>query len=397
MTDLEDFEAFLEPSFDSLQFANGLLLATNDDEKELDLLTPMKKLQFDINECEKRMQKVSSTHYQTLVSNLKEVDTTKEVVEEQLGPQLQRLNVSFQRIQSSLMTPYEDALKLNKSLKKIHATLKLLRGAGFFMFLVQQLEERAPDQKETDSHSSGRKDLVRLAKVHIQLNKLYENNSKSTASYKTVNSSNKDPNLLSIKIVRDYQSIHASKRADLTSQCTSIITNDVNHHSTFTYSNAQLQDALLALYILDPNECFHTIDRATISKQTQVISNQLSRALQSPRNFTAVIEEVFESSEKFLYNTNDILENARVSDSRTLLREYLLFNQEAGTLSNLYWSKLGNKFKRNVAATMARGGPIAKNLKIYHEGIKKAILERFGNSDGSAVLIDAIDLIGGIN
>lgn len=182
----------------------------------------------------------------------------------------------------------------------------------------------------------------------------------------------------------------------MTSQCIQIITEDTTHATSFNFSNNQLHDALVALYILDPKECVQTIDRAILTKRTQLISNQLTRALQSPRNFTSVIEEISESSEIFLTKTVEVLENARVSDSTTLLKEFInIFNEEE-SLSKLYWRRITFKFKKNIAATMARGGPIAKNLKIYHEGINKAVKEKMSNNSDSKYLLDALDLIGGL-
>ena len=72
--ELEDFEAFLEPDFQLTQFANDLLLATNgSDGPELDLLTPIKKLKFDIDECNKRMSTISANNYETLVANFTKI------------------------------------------------------------------------------------------------------------------------------------------------------------------------------------------------------------------------------------------------------------------------------------------------------------------------------------
>ncbi|CAK7901370.1 conserved oligomeric Golgi complex subunit 5 [[Candida] anglica] len=386
--ELEDFEAFLEPSFDALQFANGLLLATNDNENELDVITPTKKLRFDIDECEKRMSKIATNNYEPLVSKFTEIGSTRDIAKDQIGPQLQHLNLAFQRVKEGLMTPYEDAVKLNKSLKKIHATLNLLRGAGFFMYLAQQIEDggsianKKSDHTNSDSSSTSR-DIIRLAKVHTQLSKLYESSNRGAV------------NLLSIKLIRDYQSIYISKRADLSSHCVSIISNDFTHTSTFTNTNTQLHDAIVALYTLDAKECLATIERATINKHTQTICSQLSKALQSPRNFNSTLEDVFESSENFLTKTALVLEEAKVSDNRSFLVEFLKFF-DAQSLAKLYWSRLSFKFKKNVAATMARGGPIAKNLKIYHEGIKKSVTETFAKSEGSPYIMEAIDIIGGL-
>lgn len=390
--ELEDFEAFLEPSFNPLQFANGLLLATNDDENELDLVTPMKKLRFDLEECERRMTKVASSNHELLVSAIKDAKTMRTLVADQFGPQLQRLNTSFDRVRTGLIEPYDDAVKLHSALKRIQATLNLLRGAVYFVFLVQQLEEVL---LAVSDQSHARHDLVRLARTHINFSKLY----KQTTDVDEPTTTN-HASLMTIALVRDYQSIHLAKRSDLMSQCLQIINNDVAHAQSFTTANRRLQDALVALYVLDPNECLHTLERATITRQTQILCNQLSRALQAPRNFTLVLEEVNESSQQTLNRLNEVLHNTNVAESQPLsskILPILALREGFKTIELWFWHKLGDKFKRNVAATMARGGPIAKNLKIYHEGINHAIETTITSTEGAATLIEAIALIGGLN
>lgn len=387
--ELEDFEAFLEPSFYPLQFANGLLLATNDDENELDLVTPMKKLRFDLEECERRMTKVASSNHELLVSAIKDVKTTRTLVADHFGPQLQRLNTSFERVRTGLMEPYDDAVKLHSALKRIQATLNLLRGAVYFVFLVQQLEEVPPAVYDHTRH-----DLVRFSRAHVNLSKLYK---QSTDDDETTTTN--QANLMTIALVRDYQSIHLAKRSDLVSQCLLIINNDVAHAKSFTSANRQLQDALVALHVLDPNECLHTLERATITRQTQILCNQLSRALQAPRNFTLVLEEVNESSREFLNRLTEVLHNTYVAESQPLpskILPILALREGFKTIELWFWHRLGDKFKRNVAATMARGGPIAKNLKIYHEGINHAIETTITSTEGATTLLEAIALIGGL-
>ena len=101
---LEDFEAFLETSFQPLQFANDLLLATNDKNgSELDGLTPLKKLKFDIDECDKRMASIASTNYESLMSNFSQIEKTRSLVNEQINPLVERVNNSFERIKSGVI------------------------------------------------------------------------------------------------------------------------------------------------------------------------------------------------------------------------------------------------------------------------------------------------------
>ncbi|KAG2733491.1 hypothetical protein G9P44_003016 [Scheffersomyces stipitis] len=391
--ELEDFEAFLEPDFQSTQFANDLLLATNgSDGPELDLLTPIKKLKFDIDECNKRMSTISANNYETLVANFTKIEDSEDILRQRINPAVERVNHSFDRIKSEIIRPYEDALRLNNALRKIHLTLDLLRGASFFIFLIQQIEEL--DKEVSSSSSNDYKDLIRLSKLHVQISELYDQNSTNVT----------DASVLSIKFIRDYRPLEITKKTNLQTQCVSVITNEFNHHTAFTSKNNTLKNNLIALNILNEKEFFSVIDKSAINKQVQQSLTQLSRSLQSPRNFTAIVTEIKEESSEYFEKLTSILSEWEVSRNIGLhnnlspnesLLSIILHSYEVNKLSELYWSRLSFKFKKNIAATMARGGPIAKNLKIYYEGIRKSIEETFKNDNERDFLLDAIDLIKG--
>ncbi|CUM56599.1 uncharacterized protein AC631_04390 [Debaryomyces fabryi] len=395
-TELEDFEAFLEAGFQPLQFANDLLLATNDkDGSELDGLTPLKKLQFDIDECDKRMAGIASSNYESLMSNFSQIEKTRSLVNEQINPLVDRVFNSFERIKSGVIQPYEEALKKNNALKRIHLTLNLLRGAGYFMFLVQQLEEIEMLNMNAENESGSKKDLIRLAKLHVQISQLYKSEKEQT----NLNIKNSNANLLSIKLIRDYEAIQINKQNSLISEWSESISNDFNHHVSFSVNNIELQNKLIALYTLNEKEYLQIIEK-TINKHAQVNLTQLSRSLQSPRNFNAIISEVKENSSDFLDKLESILSNCDISNvnnkyrTGNLLAE-MICNKSITGVFDLYWPVLSYKFKKNIVATMARGGPIAKNLKIYSEGIKNSINENFKNTRECNLLIDAINVIEG--
>mmetsp|Transcript_823 Transcript_823/g.924 ORF Transcript_823/g.924 Transcript_823/m.924 type:complete len:406 (-) Transcript_823:2922-4139(-) len=394
--ELDDFEAFLEVGFQPIQFANDLLLATNDkDGSELDGLTPLKKLQFDIDECDKRMAGIASTNYESLMSNFSQIEKTRSLVNEQINPLIDRVNNSFERIKSGVIQPYEEALKKNNALKRIHLTLNLLRGASYFMFLVQQLEEIEKLNIKAENESNSKKDLIRLAKLHVQISQLYKGEKEQT----NLNIKNLNTNLLSIKLIRDYEAIQINKKNSLINEWNQSISNDFNHHVSFSVNNIELQNKLIALYTLNEKEYIQNIEK-TINKHVQVNLNQLSRSLQSPRNFNAIINEVKENSSDFLDKLESILSNCDISNvnnkerTQNLLKE-IIHNKSINGLFDLYWPVLSYKFKKNVVATMARGGPIAKNLKIYSEGIKNSINENFKDAQECNLLIDAISVIEG--
>lgn len=239
--ELEDFEAFLETNFDPQQFANELLLATNGQENpHLDLVTPIKKLKFDIQECDKRIEKISSSNYSSLISNFQKIAEYQKILTTQINPNLERINAPFKRIKQEVVEPFDEAMKLNKALKRIHLTLELLRGTSFFIFIIQQIEELTSVLNE--------RDLVRLAKLHIQINQMYQDATSEKGA---------EVSVLSVKLIRDYQSIAISKRSNFLSQCINVVSGDFNHPSTLERKNQKLHSHLSALYILDSSEFFN--------------------------------------------------------------------------------------------------------------------------------------------
>ncbi|KAL6449564.1 COG5 Conserved oligomeric Golgi complex subunit 5 [Candida maltosa Xu316] len=357
LDELEDFETYLESNFEPQNFANELIVATNGrDNSELDLITSIKKLKFDIDECDKRMNKISSSNYDSLISNFQQIADFQSILNNRLNPNLERIYGPMNRIKNEVIKPYDDAVSLNNALKRIHLTLELLRNTN----------------------------LVRLAKLHTQIKELYGSATKEKSS---------EINVLSIKIIRDYQANATSKRATLINQCTNTVSGDFNHLSTLEYKNSKLQSSLCALYILDPIEFYNAFDRSTISRQVQQSVNQLTRALQSPRNFTAIISEVKESSGEYFTKLTDVLTNWNTGvDDHTLL-ETILSHYKVESLSVLFWTKLNQKFKKNIVAAMARGGPIAKNLKVYSQGIKASVSEMFKSETERDLLLDSLAMI----
>lgn len=377
--ELEDFEAFLETNFDPQQFANELLLATNGQENpHLDLVTPIKKLMFDIQECDKRIEKISSSNYSSLISNFQKIAEYQKILTTQINPNLERINAPFKRIKQEVVEPFDEAMKLNKALKRIHLTLELLRGTSFFIFIIQQIEELTSVLNE--------RDLVRLAKLHIQINQMYQDATSEKGA---------EVSVLSVKLIRDYQSIAISKRSNFLSQCINVVSGDFNHPSTLERKNQKLHSHLSALYILDSSEFFNVFDRSTITRKVQSASAQLSRALQSPRNFTAILTEVKEESSEYFTKLSDILSDwkSESDDDKLTFLEIVLKYYKLESLTELFWTKLNQKFKKSIVAAMARGGPIAKNLKIYSQGLKTSVLETFKSEEERNMLLDSLSMI----
>ncbi|QWU88311.1 hypothetical protein CA3LBN_002576 [Candidozyma haemuli] len=370
---IEDFEAFLEDNFEPTKFASSLLLATNvADDSELDLATPIKKLQFDANECESRMEQIARTHTEELVASFTKIESTKNVMESSVTPSVERVKKSYARIQREIVDPYKEASQLNEALQRIHTTSTLLRGASFLIMFIQQLQ---------DCEAAG-SDSVRMAKLYSLMSRFYKG--------RLLSNSPDFGDVFSLKFVKEYRTIFQARSTEFLSSLSEKISNDIAHHNSFKESNDSLRSNIMALHILDSAELFQVLDKGALSKSVQIASTQLSRALQSPRSFGAALEDTKRFASQFTTTLESLL-RACVSEDHSLYTEFIEHLQ-ASSLKTVYWERLVSKFKRNIATTMARGGPIAKSLVTNYPNMANAVKKIF-DDETARLLLDAIVII----
>ena len=385
--ELEDFEAYLESDFNAVKFAGDILSISNGSENpELDLATPLKKLKYDLNELEKRMKSISSSNYDSLIKNFSEIEQYRKVTQDRINPALKQINKPFEKIKHEVIEPYEKAVKLNNALKKMCTTVLLLRSVGFFILIIQQLEEVQSMLLSLGRVQSDSGDVIKLSRLHNQLQSLYEELAKE---------SGKDTSALSIKLVRDYRTTADTRRQILIQECSNTIGTELGKVTGLHIKNTKLYNSLQALYILTPKEFFIVFDKSSIQKQVTLSTGQLSKALQSPRNFTSILMETRESAMAYFDKLTDLLRNWKfhVHDDTVPITQIILMEFKVDAFSKIYWQRLAQQFKRNIVATMARGGPIAKNLKVYSQGLKGAVAEKITNELEKSLLLDALTMI----
>lgn len=366
MNSLDDFEAFLEPQFDAVAFALLLLLATNVvGDLVIDLATPIKKLKFDAKEAEKRMDELAANNSQLLLRNFERVSSAQELLEKELLPLTKRAAKAYERILKELVVPYEDAVKLNLALKRIHATLDLLRASGFFFLFLQQLQD-----------AENLLDVVRHARVLQQVSLALTGD------------------LLLLRIAREHQHLHGRKVAEFSASLAASVTNDLGHHSTFVPGNGELQANILALHVIDNDSLLECL-RKSVEKSVQIAVSSLTRSLQSPRSFGQLVLEVKQTLALYVSTLISLLDNCKLAKIEpsmpgSITQEFQ--NSLPLGIDQYYWDQFSVKFLKNVGATMTRGGPVARNLRTSKASIQKIIQDSVLNP-AAALLLQAMDTI----
>lgn len=355
---MEDYEGLIEDGFDAKGFANDLLIATNSSRKELDISTSIKRVRFDINNLELQMEKVSAEEHGSLINEIR-VDMATKQMFEQLDQPLTHITSSYDRIQKDLLAPYNKALKTQEVLKKVHTTSFLLRSVTHFLLLIQQIQElqSAPQFLSTTSkHSST---LLKLANLHNQLDKHLAEN----------------PNLKSLKIIRDYEPVDFKQKLELKE----LITTQVRAISDKNLDSTSMS-YLKALYALDQQYTLDTL-KTILSNEVTISVNTLVRVLTSPRNISTALEQVLMRA-KFIRKLSGYLHDTTLQSDKTLLSE-LLQSFELDSLLSVFWRNFAKKFEPKMRETMQRGGPVAKSLISYKDQIRSSIKRTVLQSDNS--------------
>ncbi len=380
--DLSDYDTFLEPDFNPISFANDLLLATNSSQNELDLSTSIKRVKFDINNIDLNLEKISTDDHDNLIKEIHKSITSKELFQ-QITPQLDHVNSSYQRLEKDIIDPYKEATKIQDALKKLHSTSYLLRSVTYFLYLVQQIEDFSNSEEISNTIPNNSKIntklLVKLSKYHQQLNTHIS----------------KNPNLKSLRIVREYEPIAIERTRSLLQLLKNSI-KSIDERSIKSKSDIELKETFQSLALLDKSELYNSI-RELLSTNVIISVNFLTRVLNSPRNLENALDEVAKKG-TLISNISKLLDQIDLNSitdveslstssqnnvSKKSLLNDLLDSLEIVNLLSVFWRDVAKKFELKFKETMNRGGPVAKSLSSYKEQIRASIIKKVTQSDAS--------------
>ncbi|CAM9024825.1 unnamed protein product [Wickerhamomyces anomalus] len=320
--DLSDYDTFLEPDFNPISFANDLLLATNSSQNELDLSTSIKRVKFDINNIDLNLEKISTDDHDNLIKEIHKSITSKELFQ-QITPQLDHVNSSYQRLEKDIIDPYKEATKIQDALKKLHSTSYLLRS-------VTEYEPIAIERTRS---------LLQLLKNSIK--SIDERSIKSKSD---------------IELKETFQSLALLDKSELYNSIRELLSTNVIISVNF-----------LTRVLNSPRNLENALDE--VAKKGTLIS-KISKVLdQIDLNSITDVESLSTSSQ------NNISKKSLLND--------LLDSLEIVNLLSVFWRDVAKKFELKFKETMNRGGPVAKSLSSYKEQIRASIIKKVTQSDAS--------------
>lgn len=369
--DQEDFEVLLTDNFSSTQFCNDILVTVNGQPgtDELDLGTPMKKLRYDLNEINSRIEDTLKNNPTNVIDQMYRGKRVRDVTQKGLASSLEYLDISYQRVQREVIQPYERAQNLQNVLSKVHQTSILLRDGLVVMHLTGRLQMITARQKPWSIDT-----MADLATVYSQLDASLRENA----------------NLKSLKLIKQLESdtILPTKK-ELLSQLSVALTNALAVADENLDNRADISQLAEGLHTMSSREFVSTVQRAvltSVAKSTQV----LSRTLNSIKNFPSAFDEVVRRG-AIVRNIEQVLQNVKFEETDLLAIFISRSTPKTVTPNHLYWEKVSDAFKREFEVSFSRGGPVGKLLLRNSDMIVDTIQQRMTdprNNVGDPQLVD---------
>ncbi|AMD21520.1 HFL336Cp [Eremothecium sinecaudum] len=350
-TEFEDFESLLEPNFNPTQYASELLRAINNDRNanDLDIITPLKKITYEIDEVNSRTEKILKESPIKVLEQLDKRNSAKDKVSSTLKPSLDYLSMSYERLNTEILKPYESALVLQSALGKIHETSALLRNALIYLHMAAQIEAST---LEVDNPES----MARLTALCSQLRMNIDQN----------------PNLNSLNIIKKFENgVLKEKRLKLASHASQALIKLCASSRTIEHNADPIKSLALTLYINSPKEFSSTLDRIALAK-IQVTNQVLAKTITSVRSLKIAMDDAAASG-LLLLQLQGMLESVQLENS-TLLQEYLS-QKKYNSITTNYWVQVANAFQKQFEISYRRGGPVGKSLQANSQFIKQSITE----------------------
>ena len=390
-----DYETFLSPTFSPAQFANTLVLTTNNaSDTPLDLSTPLSRVLFDAQEINTHIDTLTTKNALPLLSHTQEQTDSSQNLVREIDAQVANLNEGYKRLEKEVLVRYETAEEVRSVAERLWETVRLGRAAGRALQLGRQLEVQlaevgsSPKGQAKDDHRA----LVRCANTLLSLRELFNKDEPGQEG----------AGLSKIDVVRSLGDtiIAPAERAVLlkSQQIVREFTMSTLSASTTTFSQtadtkARTTSALLTLYLLssipertkkekwEPDALIAALQDYLRAALTSSLAS-MARSLSTLPTLERTLIEVSARCQniialEILLSSTTPPEHpllAANSEPKTLL-DPLLQSLETGSLASYFWRTLAGGLNTKVMEIVNRGGVSARTLRSNKKSVGEAVRE----------------------
>jgi hypothetical protein len=397
-----DYETFLSPTFSPSQFANTLVLTTNNaSDTPLDLSTPLSRVLFDAQEINTHIDTLTTKSALPLLSHTQEQTTSSQNIVKEIESQVQSLNDGYKRLEKEVLVRYETADEVRAVAERLWETVRLGRSVGRCLQLGRQLEIQVAEigRSGNAGRGAGQKEdhgaLVRCSYTLLSLRELFGKNGVGEEG----------AGLDRVDVVRTLRSsiISPAERAVLSKSQQVVrefsMSNVSSGPNTTTYAQttdtkSRTTSALQSLYLLS------TVPHPTSKKErwepdlligalqdylrTSLTSSlaSLARSLAALPTLDRTLLEVSARCQNLL--ALESLLSSTTAPAHPLLSstlppknflEPLLQSLETGSLASYFWRTLAGGLSPKVVDIINRGGVAARTLRSNKKSVGDAVRE----------------------
>ncbi|KAI6081339.1 oligomeric Golgi complex subunit 5 [Hypoxylon rubiginosum] len=401
-TSYVDYDTFLDPEFSPSNFANTLVLATNNpNDTPLDLSTPLSKVLFDAQEIDSHIDLLTTRSAIPLLTYTKEQTEASGKIISEVDNQVKSLNESYKQLEKEVIQKHAEADEVRQVAVRLWETLRLGRSVGRCLQLGRQLEIQ---HSEITSSGSGtittgnRKEdhraLVRCAHSLLSLREILERKAPGEEGH----------GLDKVNAIRSLQDTILGPIERSVRNTSEQIIREFNIGSasgTATYAQteeakARTISAAVALYLISPT-AGTKLDKWTPQFLLQALEVYLRNALQSSIASLARSLAALPSLDRTLAEVSARCQNIialeiilattktpahplvpaqkHISPDKSNLLQPLLAYLETGSLASYFWRTMASSLATRVQEIVNRGGVSARTLKTNRNNVGEAIRE----------------------
>jgi hypothetical protein len=397
-----DYETFLSPTFSPSQFANTLVLATNNpSDHPLDLSTPLSRVLFDIQEIDSHIDLLTTRSAVPLLAHTGSRIASSTRIVTSIDSQVQALNESYKQLEKEVIQKHAEAEEVQQVASRLWETLRLGRAVGRCLQLGRQLEIQHAEVTGATSIGSTRKEdhraLVRTTQTLLSIREVFSGVSVPGSEGFGIDR---------VAAIRTLQAdIVAPIERSVRETSERIIREFSPGSSTSSSTFAQAEEArsrtisaLIALYLLssNPKAAGGKEDKFVPTLMLQALESYLRSALQSSvaglaRGLSALpsldrsLSEVSSRCQNIvaleaILESTSVPQLSAVTPAISLgkggnLLQPLLAHLETGSLASYFWRTLAGGLSSRVQEIMNRGGVSARTLRTNRAEVGEKIRE----------------------
>jgi hypothetical protein len=399
-----DYEAFLDPSFSATQFANSLVLATNNpSDTPLDLSTPLSRVLFDVQEIDTHIDSLTTKSALPLLTYTKERSDAGEKILTEVESQVKNLSEGYRVLEKEVILRYEAAEQVRLCAERLCETVRLGRSVSRCLMLGRQVEAQMAEMNGTSGKKGDHRAMVRCSNSVLLLRHLFyasepgeEGSGLGRVNVVTklrsdlVQPAERDLVTKSQQVVREF-----SMSSLLAGSQTSGAAAASFAHAEETRN--RVTSALLTLYLLSPTSRSTTLKsfepRLLITALQEYLQTALKSSLASLARSLATLptldRTLLEISSRCqnIVALEALLESIKTpnhpffppqpntspdapSTTPTTFLEPLLASLDTSSLPSYFWRTMASNLSPRVQEILNRGGVSARTLRTNKDQVR---------------------------